>query len=110
MSRDKEKLAFGAGLLAAVLAAAPAVAHAQFAGIFSAILSTITGTIGGALNEIHQIQADVLRTEQEVLFPLSLIHQAESYIATSQGELPGMDEQRVRHPHQQRDSADAQKS
>jgi hypothetical protein len=70
MSRGKEKLAFGAGLLAAVLAAAPVVGYAQFGGIFSAILSTITGTIGGALTEIHQIQADVLRTEQETLFPL----------------------------------------
>jgi hypothetical protein len=89
MSRAKEKLAFGAGLLAAVLAASPAVAHAQFGDIFSAILSTITGTIGGALNEIHQIQADVLRTEQEVLYPLSLIHQAESYIATIKASYRG---------------------
>jgi hypothetical protein len=43
MSRGKEKLTFGAGLLAAVLAAAPVVGYAQFGGIFSAILSTITG-------------------------------------------------------------------
>jgi len=89
MKRNKrEATTFAIGLLAAVLAAAPG-AHAQFAGIFSAILGTITGPIGGALSSIIGIQKQVLQTEQQLLFPLSLIHQAESYITTIKASYRG---------------------
>jgi hypothetical protein len=89
MSKKKERLAFGAGLLAALLTAAPTVAHAQFGGIFSAILGTITGPIGGALTEINQIRAEALREEQQLLWPLALIHQAETYITTIKASYRG---------------------
>jgi hypothetical protein len=89
MSKNKEKLAFGAGLLAALLTAAPTVAHAQFGGIFSAILGTITGPIGGALTEINHIQAEVLKEEQQLLWPVAMIHQAETYISTIKASYRG---------------------
>ena len=89
MSKKREARAFAIGLLAAVLAAAPAVAHAQFGGIFSAIVSTITGPIGGALSSINNIQREVLQTEQQVLWPLSLIHQAQNYISTIKASYRG---------------------
>jgi hypothetical protein len=89
MSTNNERLAFGAGLLAALLTAAPAVAHAQFGGIFSAILGTITGPIGGALTEINQIRAEALKEEQQLLWPLALIHQAETYITTIKASYRG---------------------
>ena len=65
------------------------VAHAQFGGIFSAILSTITGPIGGALTYINRIRREVLQTEQQVFWPLSLIHQAQNYIATIKASYRG---------------------
>ena len=89
MSKKREATAFAIGLLAAVLATAPAVAHAQFGGIFSAILSTITGPIGSALSSINNIQREVLQTEQQVLWPLSLIHQAQNYITTIKASYRG---------------------
>jgi hypothetical protein len=89
MSTNNERLAFGAGLLAALLTAAPAVAHAQFGGIFSAILGTITGPIGGALREINQVRAEALKEEQQLLWPLALIHQAETYITTIKASYRG---------------------
>jgi hypothetical protein len=89
MSKRREATAFAVGLLAAILAFAPTVVHAQFGGIFSAILSTITGQIGGALSSINSIQRQVLETEQQVLWPLSLIHQAQNYISTIKASYRG---------------------
>jgi hypothetical protein len=82
-------LAFGASVFAAVLLAGTTAGHAQFGGIFSAILGTITGPIGGALTDINQIQHQVLNSEQQLLWPLSLIHQAESYISTIKASYRG---------------------
>jgi len=89
MSKKREATAFAIGLLAAVLAVAPAVARAQLGGIFSAILSTLTGPIGGALSSMNNIQREVLQTEQQVLWPLSLIHQAQNYISTIKASYRG---------------------
>jgi hypothetical protein len=89
MTKKREQLAFGVGVLAVMLTAVPTIAHAQFGGIFSAILGTITGPIGGALTQINQVQADVLKEEQQVLWPLSLIRQAETYISTIKASYRG---------------------
>jgi len=89
MSKKREATAFAIGLLAAVLATAPAVARAQFGGIFSTILSTITGPIESALSSINNIQREVLQTEQQVLWPLSLIRQAQNYITTIKASYRG---------------------
>jgi len=64
-------------------------AYAQFGGIFSAILSTITGPIGGTLTEINQIRSQVLKTEQQLIWPFALITQARSYIATIKASYRG---------------------
>jgi len=72
----------GASMLVIMLLLFPTGAYAQFGDIFSAILSTITGPIGGALTDINEIRSSILKTEQQVLWPLSLITQAQSYIAT----------------------------
>jgi hypothetical protein len=89
MNTRRERLAFGACVLVAVLLAETTAAHAQFGGIFSAILGTITGPIGGALTDINQIQQQVLKTEQQVLWPLSLIHQVDTYISTIKASYRG---------------------
>jgi len=72
----------GASMLVIMLLLFPTGAYAQFGDIFSAILSTITGPIGGALTDINQIRNSILKTEQQVLWPLSLITQAQNYIST----------------------------
>jgi len=72
----------GASMLVIMLMLFPTGAYAQFGDIFSAILSTITGPIGGALTDINEIRSSILKTEQQVLWPLSLITQAQNYIAT----------------------------
>jgi hypothetical protein len=45
--------------------------------------------IGGALTDINQIRQQMLKTEQQVLWPLSLIHQAESDISTIKASYRG---------------------
>jgi hypothetical protein len=72
-----------------MLTAVPTIAHAQFGGIFSAILGTITGPIGGVLTQINQVRAEVLKEEQQVLWSLSLIRQAETYISTIKASYRG---------------------
>ena len=72
----------GASMLVIMLLLFPTGAYAQFGDIFSAILSTITGPIGGALTDINEIRSSILKTEQQVLWPLSLITQAQNYIST----------------------------
>jgi hypothetical protein len=89
MNQRKENLACGASVLVALLLASTTAAHAQFGGIFSAILGTITSPIGGALTDINQIRQQLLKTEQQVLWPLSTIHQAESYISTIKASYRG---------------------
>lgn len=89
MKKAREYMAFATGLLVAVMVAVPVTAHGQFGGIFSAILGTITGPIGSALTSINNIQKQVLQTEQQVLFPLSLINQAENYITTIKASYRG---------------------
>jgi hypothetical protein len=89
MNTRRERAAFAASVLVAVLLAGTTAAHAEFGGIFSAILGTITGPIGGALTDINQIRQQMLRTEQQVLWPLSTIHQAETYISTIRASYRG---------------------
>jgi hypothetical protein len=89
MKTRKERLVFGASVLAAVLLAETTATHAQFGGLFSAILGTITGPIGGALTEINQVKTQMLQSEQQILWPLSLIHQAETYISTIKSSYRG---------------------
>ena len=55
----------------------------------SAILGTITGPIGGALTEINQIRAEALKEEQQLLWPLALIRQTETYISTIKASYRG---------------------
>jgi hypothetical protein len=73
---------FTAAILLATILLYPTGAYAQFGSIFSSILGTITGPIGTALTDINQVRTEILQTEQQVLWPLSLITQAQNYIAT----------------------------
>lgn len=72
----------GAGMLVLLFLSFSSGAYAQFGSIFSAILGTITGPIGSALTDINEVRSSILKTEQEVLWPVSLINQAESFIST----------------------------
>jgi hypothetical protein len=79
----------GASILVIVLLLLPTRAYAQFGSIFSAILGTVTGPIGGALTEINEIRSSILRTEQQILWPVALITQAESFISTIKASYRG---------------------
>lgn len=57
--------------------------------IFKAIDSTISGDIGGALSGLKSIQNTFMQTEQQVLFPVSLINQSHSYVNTIVGSYRG---------------------
>jgi hypothetical protein len=78
-----------AGTLLVLILLVPTGANGQFGSIFSAILGTITGPIGGALKEISQARAQVLQTEQQVLWPLALINQARNYVAAIKASYRG---------------------
>jgi hypothetical protein len=82
MTEPKKKLLPASGILVMLLLLLPTGAGAQFGGIFSAIISTITGPIGGALSNINQIRKQILETEQQVIWPVALITQAQNYITT----------------------------
>ncbi|MEA2263521.1 MAG: hypothetical protein QOJ51_6346 [Acidobacteriaceae bacterium] len=82
-------MSLGASMLVIALLLFPTGAYAQFGGIFSAILSTITGPIGGALADINQIRGSILKTEQQVLWPVTLIAQAQNYISTIKASYRG---------------------
>jgi hypothetical protein len=82
-------ISLGASILVIVLLLFPTGAFAQFGGIFSAILSTITGPIGGALTDMNQIRSSILKTEQQILWPVTLITQAQNYISTIKASYRG---------------------
>jgi hypothetical protein len=82
-------MTLGASMLVVALLLFPTGAYAQFGGIFSAILNTITGPIGGALTDINQIRSSILKTEQQVLWPVTLIAQAQNYISTIKASYRG---------------------
>jgi hypothetical protein len=89
---DKAKLFLGSGrrwLLAVVVVVAlvPA-AKAGIADIFS-IFQTINSTLrqaGGLLNQIQDLKTTVVRLEQRVVWPLSLINQARSFVAANEAQ------------------------
>jgi hypothetical protein len=64
-------------------------AYGQFSSIFSAILGTITGPIGGALTSINQIRNEIMQTEQQILWPASLINQTRNYVGTIKASYRG---------------------
>ena len=77
-ARAKVVSAVGAMLVLAL----PPIARALNFDIFSVIDSTISEDIGGALSSLNSIQSTLQHDEQQVLFPLSLINQAHSYVNT----------------------------
>jgi hypothetical protein len=77
-----KRIAFGSCCLLLVVLFGPGNAFAQFGGLFSVIISTISGPIGGALTEINQVRGAVLKTEQQVVWPLALIVRARNYATT----------------------------
>lgn len=77
-ARAKVLSAVGATI---VLVMSP-IAHALNLDIFNVIDSTISEDIGGALSSLNSIQSTLQHDEQQVLFPLSLINQAHSYVNT----------------------------
>jgi hypothetical protein len=85
----QSNLAFAGSVVLILLLVFPGGASAQFGSIFSAILSTLTGPIGGALTEINQMRSQILQTEQQVLWPVTLITQAQNYIATIKASYRG---------------------
>ena len=82
----------GALLAGSMLVAVP-VSHAvsldPLSIIFSAIDSTISGDIGDALSGLKSIQNTFMKTEQSVLFPVTLINQSHSYVNTIMGSYRG---------------------
>jgi len=91
-------MTFCASLLVMALVLFPTGAYAQFGGIFSAVLGTITGPIGGALTDINDVRSSILQTEQQVLWPIALITQAQNYIATIRASYRGWMNQVYRLP------------
>src|SRR5579872_2084913 len=90
MKQERAKrMAFGGCCVLLLALLGGSSAFAQFGGIFSAIISTITGPIGGALTEINHIKAEVSQTEQQVVWPLTLITQARNYITTIKASYRG---------------------
>jgi hypothetical protein len=85
-------------MLVMMLVLFPTGAYAQFGSIFSTVLGTITGPIGGALTDINQIRSSILKTEQQVLWPVALITQAQNYISTIRGSYRGWMNQVYRLP------------
>jgi hypothetical protein len=83
-----KRIALGTATALLALTISPVRAHAVW-GIFDIILSTVTGPIGGALTDINKIQASVLKTKQEVLWPQSLINGARNYITTIKSSYRG---------------------
>jgi hypothetical protein len=84
-----DRIAFICSSVLVLMLLIPTGADAQFGGIFSAILGTITGPIGGALTDINRIRTDILRTEQQVLWPVALIEESRNYIATIKANYRG---------------------
>jgi hypothetical protein len=84
-----KEISLGASMLVMVLLLVPTGAYAQFGSIFSAILGTITGPINGALTDINEIRSSILKTEQQVLWPVSLITQAGNFISTIKASYRG---------------------
>lgn len=71
-------------IAAAVLCAAllvPMQAHAGILDIFSSIVSVIQQNIGGALENIRAIQTQVQSLYTEVLWPVSAIKEAHSFVS-----------------------------
>jgi hypothetical protein len=58
----------------------PTPAHAGLLDIFSSIESTINGTIGQALQSIRSVETQVQSMYEEVLWPVALIRQAQSFV------------------------------
>jgi hypothetical protein len=58
----------------------PVPAHAGLLDIFSSIESTINGTIGQALQSIRSVETQVQSMYEEVLWPVALIRQAQSFV------------------------------
>jgi hypothetical protein len=84
-----DKIAFMLSSVLLLTLLVPTGAYGQFGGIFSAILGTITGPIGGALTDINRIRAQILQTEQQVLWPVALIEESRNYIATIKASYRG---------------------
>ncbi len=84
-----ERIAFTCSAILLLALLVPTDAYAQFGGLFSAILGTITGPIGGALSDINQVQSEVLQTEQQALWPMTLIAETRNYIATIKASYRG---------------------
>lgn len=57
----------------------PTPAHAGLLDIFSSIESTINGTIGQALQGIRSFESEVQSLYEDVLWPVALIRQAQSF-------------------------------
>jgi len=87
-TQKANRFLFACTLLVLVLLV-PTGANGQFGSIFSAILGTITGPIGGALKEINQARAQILQTEQQILWPLALITQARNYVSAVKASYRG---------------------
>jgi hypothetical protein len=89
---NKAKLLLGSGkrrlLAVVVLIALVPVAKAGISDIFS-IFQTINSTLrraGGFLNQIQDLRSTVIRLEQSVVWPLSLINQARNFVSTNEAQ------------------------
>jgi hypothetical protein len=83
------KHSMAASMLVMVLLFIPTRVYGQLGSIFSVILSTITGPIGGALTDIYQLRSSILKMEQQILWPVALITQAENFISTIKASYRG---------------------
>lgn len=59
----------------------PTPAYAGLLGIFSSIESTINGTIGQTLQGIRSLQTEIQSMYEDVLWPVALIRQAQTFVS-----------------------------
>jgi hypothetical protein len=88
----KQKTFSGMGLcvMATVLAASsPRAAHALGFGIFSIIESTISNDIGNSLKLMNGIESQLMRDQQTIMYPASLISSARNYVSQIKGGYRG---------------------
>ena len=86
----KALVAMGVCALAAVLIGAnPRVADALGLDIFSIIDNTISGDIGSSLELINGIQNQLLKDQQAIMYPVSLINRVHNYVSELRGNYRG---------------------
>lgn len=92
MNRKRKVLAavgLSVMLTAMFIAISPRAAYALDLDVFEAIEGTISQDIGTSLNFIHTVQSTLMKDQQTILYPLSLINSTRNYVNTIKGTYRG---------------------